>query len=160
MAEYASRIGFQCSVGHCYERDEPFPYLPIVEIIENNLARAASLDDYRRRMGDTLAELAQIAPSLRRIFPDLPRPLELPVAQQRGYLFQSILESLARAARFRPQLLVLEDLHWADESTLALVVYAANRIARLPVVILGTYRSDYSETNPALVRTLEELIRT
>ena len=72
MAEYASRVGFRCSVGHCYERDEPFPYLPIVEIIENNIARAASLDDYRRRMGDTLAELAQIAPSLRRVFPDLP----------------------------------------------------------------------------------------
>jgi hypothetical protein len=117
MAEYASRVGFRCSVGHCYERDEPFPYLPIVEIIENNITRAASLDDYRRRMGDTLAELAQIAPSLRRVFPDLPRPLELPPAQQRGYLLQSVSEALARAARLRPQLLVLEDLHWADEST-------------------------------------------
>jgi hypothetical protein len=59
MAEHASGKGFLCSVGRCYERDEPFPYLPFVEIIENNLARAASLDDYRRRMGDTLAELAQ-----------------------------------------------------------------------------------------------------
>ena len=159
MAEYASRVGFRCSVGHCYERDEPFPYLPIVEIIENNIARAASLDDYRRRLGDTLAELAQIAPSLRRVFPDLPRPLELPPAQQRGYLLQSVTEALARAARLRPQLLVLEDLHWADESTLALLIYMANRIAKVPAVIIGTYRSGYSDTNPALVRTLEELIR-
>jgi predicted ATPase len=54
---------------------------------------------------------------------------------------------------------VLEDLHWADESTLALLIYLANRIAQLPVVIVGTYRSGYSEDNPALVRTLEELIR-
>src|SRR3984893_15021957 len=159
MAEYASRVGFRCSVRHCYERDEPFPFLPFAEIIENNLARAASLDDYRRRMGDTLAELAQIAPSLRRVFPDLPKPLELPAAQQRGYLLQSVSEALARAARLRPQLLVLEDLHWADESTLALLIYIANRIAKLPVVIIGTYRSGYSDTNPALVRTLEELIR-
>src|SRR6202023_4001729 len=53
----------------------------------------------------------------------------------------------------------LEDLHWADESTLALVTYLANRIAQLPAVIIGTYRSEYSDTNPALVRTLEELIR-
>ena len=29
MAEYASRMGFRCSVGHCYERDEPFPYPPV-----------------------------------------------------------------------------------------------------------------------------------
>ena len=159
MSEYASRQGFQCSVGHCYEREEPFPYHPFVEIIESNLARAASLDDYRQRMGDTVAELAQIAPSLRRMFPDLPRPLDLPAAQQRLYLFQSVSETLARTARLSPQLLVLEDLHWADESTLALLIHLANRVGQLPAVILGTYRSGYSDTNPALVRTLDELIR-
>ena len=118
MAEYASGVGFRCAVGHCYERDEPVPFLPFAEIIEGNLAQAASLDDYRGRMGENAAELAQIAPSLRRIFPDIPQPLELPPAHQRRYLFQSFSEALARVARTRPQLLVLEDLHWADESTL------------------------------------------
>ena len=77
----------------------PFPYLPFVEIIESDLAQAASLDDYRQRMGDNAAELAQIAPSLRRIFPDISQPLELPPAQQRRYLFQSVSEALGRAAR-------------------------------------------------------------
>jgi hypothetical protein len=101
MAEYASRIGFRYSIGRCYERDEPFPYLPFVEIIESDLAQAASLDDYRRRMGDNAAELAQIVPSLRRIFPDISQPLELPPAQQRRYLLQSVSEALARAAQTR-----------------------------------------------------------
>jgi hypothetical protein len=41
---------FRRLVGHWYERDEPFPYLPFAEIIEGSLAQAASLDDYRRRM--------------------------------------------------------------------------------------------------------------
>ena len=159
MAQYASDLGFKCSFGRCYERDEPFPYLPFAEIIEGNLARAASLDDYRRRIGDNAAELAQIAPHLRRIFPDLPQPLELPPAQQRHHLFQSVSEALARAARVRPQLVVFEDLHWADESTLALLIHLANHVAQLPVVMIGTYRSGYSDDNPALVRTLEELIR-
>ena len=159
MSEYASSKGFRCSVGHCYERDEPFPYLPFVEIIEGSLAQAASLDDFRRRMGDNAAELAQIAPSLRHIFPDIPQPLELPPAQQRRYLFQSVSETLGRAARTRSQLYILEDLHWADESTLALLIHLANRVAQLPIVIIGTYRSGYSDNNPALVRTLEELIR-
>ena len=159
MAEYASRVGFRYCVGRCYERDEPFPYLPFVEIIESDLAQAASLDDYRRRMGDNAAELAQIAPSLRRIFPDISQPLELPPTQQRRYLFQSVSDALGRAARQRPCLYLLEDLHWADESTLALLVHLANRVAQLPFVIIGTYRSGYSDHNPALVRTLEELIR-
>jgi tetratricopeptide (TPR) repeat protein len=159
MAEYASRSGFRCSVGHCYERDEPHPYLPFTEIIENNLAQAASLEDYRRQMGPNAAELAQIAPSLRRVFPDIPQPLELPPEQQRHYLFQSVSEALARAALTRPHLYLLEDLHWADESTLALLMHLANRVTQLPLVIIGTYRSGYSNDNPALVRTLEELIR-
>src|SRR6266853_4221189 len=122
MAEYASRVGFRCVVGHCYERDEPFPFLPFVEILESGLAQATNLDDYRRRMGDNAAELAQIAPSLRRAFPDIPQPLELPPAQKRRYLFQSLSEALASASRIRSYFFVLEDLHWADESTLALLI--------------------------------------
>jgi predicted ATPase len=85
MAEYASQVGFRCSAGHCYERDEPFPYLP--------------------------------------------KPLELPAVQQRGYLFQSVSEALARVAGIRFQLLVLEDLHWAGESKLALLTHLARRPA-------------------------------
>jgi predicted ATPase len=159
MAEYASRVGFRYLVGHCYERDEPFPFLPFVEIIEGNLAEAASLDDFRRRIGENAAELAQIAPSLRRVFPDIPQPLELPPAQKRRHLFQSVSDTIGRAAQTRSQLYIVEDLHWADESTLALLIHLANRVAQLPVVIIGTYRGGYSDDNPALVRTLEELIR-
>ena len=95
MAEYASRVGFRYLVGHCYERDEPVPFLPFAEILESGLAQAPSQDDFRRRMGDNAAELAQIAPSLRRVFPDIPQPLELPPAQKRRYLFQSVSEMLA-----------------------------------------------------------------
>jgi predicted ATPase len=159
MAEYALRVGFRCLVGHCYERDEPFPYLPFVEIIESDLAQAASLEDFRRRMGENAAELAQIAPRLRRVFPDIPQPLELPPSQKRRYLFQSVSEAIGRAAQTRSYLYILDDLHWADESTLTLLVHLANRVAQLPVVIIGNYRDGYSDNNPALARTLEELIR-
>jgi tetratricopeptide (TPR) repeat protein len=159
MSEYASRVGFRCVVGHCYERDEPVPFLPFVEIIEGHLANAASLEDHSRRIGDNAAELAQIAPSLRRVFPDIPQPLELPPAQKRRYLFQSVSEALARCARTRSYLYILDDLQWADESSLALLIHLANRIAQLPVVIIGTFRDGYSDSNPALIRTLEELVR-
>jgi len=159
MAEYASRVGFRCLVGHCYERDEPFPYLPFVEIIENNLAQAASLDDFRRQMGDNAAELAQLAPRLRRVFTDIPQPLDLPPVQKRRYLFQSFSEAIGRAARTRSYLYIVEDLHWADESTLALLIHLANRVSQLPIAIIGTYREGYSQNNSALTRSLEELIR-
>ena len=159
MADYAWRVGFRCAIGHCYESDEPYPFLPFVELIENNLAQATSLDNFRRHLGDNAPELAQIAPSLRRVFPDIPQPLDLPPAQRRRYLFQSVSEMLARATRTHSQVRILEDLHWADESSLGLLVHLTNRVAQLPVVIIGTYRDGFSENNPAFVRTLEELIR-
>jgi hypothetical protein len=159
MTEYASRIGFRCAVGRCYEGEEPLPYHPCVEIIESNLAKSKSLDDYLRQWGGDVALLAQIAPSLRRSFPEIPEPLELPPAQQRRYIFQSVSEALSRSALKHPQLYVFEELHWADDSTLALLIHLANRVTQLPVVIIGTYRSECSEDNPALGKALEELIR-
>jgi hypothetical protein len=51
MADYASRLGFRCDVGRCYEREEPVPYLPFAEIIESSLAQAPSLDNFRQRLG-------------------------------------------------------------------------------------------------------------
>ncbi len=159
MADYAARNRIRSFVGHCYERDEPFPYLPFAEIIESSVAQASSLDDFRRGIGDDAAALAQIAPSLRRTFPDIPEPIELPAQQKRRYLFQSLAEAAARLAQVQPWLFILDDLHWADESTLALLIHLAHRISQFPLVIIGTYSDGYSQSNPALARTLEELIR-
>jgi hypothetical protein len=67
---------------------------------------------------------------------------------------------LARVSRKTPLFLLLDDLQWADEATLALVHYLATRVGQLPVIIVGTYRDSRLDTSPALVRTLEELLRT
>ena len=158
MAEYASQAGFRCFVGHCYE-EEQIPYLPFVEIVESSLAQTASLDNYRHQIGDSAAELAQLAPIVRKIFPDIPPPMELPPAEMRRHLFQSLAEMLARLAQKHPLLMFLDDLQWADESTLALLIHLATRIAQRRIAIIGTYRDGFSDQGPALIRTLEELIR-
>ena len=66
----------------------------------------------------------------------------------------------ARLAQVRPLLFILEDLQWADESTLALLIHFASRVPQFPLVIIGTYRDDYAQSNPALVRSLEEFDST
>jgi hypothetical protein len=159
MADYARHKGFASFVGRCFERDEPFPYLPFVQIIETMLAQAPSPDEFRSQIGDTAPELAQLVPSLRKTWPDIPQPMKLPEPQMRRFFFQSVAEALGCASRIRPHLLILDDLHWADESALELLTHLANPIAQLPLVIIATYRDEYSENNPALARTLEELIR-
>src|SRR5262249_35873376 len=115
---------------------------------------------FHQWLGDTAAELALIMPRLRRLFPDIPPPPELGPPQLRCSLCQSLTECLARASRQTPLFLLLDDLQWADEATLALVHYLATRVEQMPVVIIGTYRDSPVDLNPALVRTLEELLRS
>ncbi len=159
VARYAAARGFRCWTGHCYEREDPCPYLPFAEIIEMALAQAPRPQEARQWLGDNAAEIALIAPRLRRIFPDIPTPPALPPQQLRRSLFQSLTEYLARASRQTPLFLLLDDLQWADEPTLALVHYLATRAGQLRVIIVATYRDSPLDTSPTLGRTLEELLR-
>ncbi len=68
-----------------------------------------------------------------------------PPAQKVGsqlQVFERTLTLLRGRAASAPVLLVLEDLHWADTSTLDLVVYLTHNIDEHPVLLLGTYRAD------------------
>jgi tetratricopeptide (TPR) repeat protein len=156
---YASRRGCGFLIGRCYERAEPRPYLPFEEIIEMALREAPSMDEFRSAIGENVAELAQIAPQLRRVFPNIPARIELPPEETRGYMFQSVAESFAHMAYNVPLVLLLDDLHWADETSLVLLFYLAQRIGRIPIVMVGTYRDTDLKGDSALVRTLEELNR-
>jgi DNA-binding NarL/FixJ family response regulator len=57
-------------------------------------------------------------------------------------LFEDVLDALERAAASAPVLLVLEDVHWADASTLELVSFLDRAIAEIGVVVVATYRND------------------
>jgi len=155
-AEYASQKGFHFLIGRCYDREQRLPYLPVLEILEMALAQSSSREEFFLHLGDAAADLAQIAPRLRRIFPDIAASSE---PQDRHYLFQSFSEFLARYAGTEPLLILFEDLHWADEYSLQLLSHLASRITHISLVIVGTYRDVESEVGSALAGTLEELIR-
>jgi predicted ATPase len=73
-------------------------------------------------------------------------------------VFEAALGALAERAARAPVLLVLEDLHWADASTLDLVVFLAHNLQDRPVLALATYRAD--EPASALrLRRLEDAVR-
>jgi tetratricopeptide (TPR) repeat protein len=156
--EASARAGLALT-GRCYQTQEPHPYIPFVEIIDRALANAPSKEVFRHALADNAPELAQIAPRLRRSFPDIPAPLNLPPQQARRYLFDSLHEFLARSARAQPIFLILDDLHWADDATLSLLLHLARRIIDVPAVIVGTYRDTPVDFSESLTRALEDLIR-
>jgi DNA-binding CsgD family transcriptional regulator len=59
----------------------------------------------------------------------------------------------------RPTVLVLEDLHWADEATLDALMLLATRISSVPALVLASYRDDELDRRPALRVLLGELAR-
>ena len=135
------------------------PYLPYVEIIEQAISNPRSPLALREALGDVAAEIARIVPALRRVFPDIPPPIELPAELSRRYVWNSLSEFLGRAAQGQPLLLVLEDLHWADESTLLLTEYLAPLLPEMPVLVLGTYRDIEVDLQRPLARVIGELER-
>jgi DNA-binding winged helix-turn-helix (wHTH) protein len=146
-------------VGHCSEHDEAVAYLPFVEILEDFIDRASNPDVLRAALGDQAPELARLIPKLKNILPELPPPLDLPPAQARRHLFNCFFDFVARIASERSILMILEDLHWADDSTLSLLDHLTQRLSDLPLMVIGTYRdAELSVTRP-LTKTLEDLLR-
>jgi predicted ATPase len=145
--------------GHCSEHDEAVPYLPFVEILEGYVERISSPDVLRTLLGEEGPELARLLPKLNRILPDLPPPLELPPQRARRNLFNCFCDFVARVAREQATLLILEDLHWADDSTLALLGHLTQRLSRLPLLVAGTYRDAELNISDALAKMLENLLR-
>jgi tetratricopeptide (TPR) repeat protein len=159
FAAEASQLGFITLVGSCYDRENALPFNPFVEVLESAMAQAPSLEAFRTALGDDASEMARLMPQLRRLFPDIPAPMELTPEQSRRILFKSVVELIVRTAASSPMLLLLEDLHWADEGTLSLLNHIARSIAKTPVIIVGTFRDNEVEASGGLAQTLDELHR-
>jgi predicted ATPase len=104
--------------------------------------------------------LGRLLPKLKRILPDLPTPMELAGAQARRHLFNCFCDFVARLARQRPAVMILEDLHWADESTLSLLDHLSPRLASLSLLVVATYRDSETQISDAFGRTLENASRS
>jgi tetratricopeptide (TPR) repeat protein len=154
----ARQRGVLALTGHCNEMEGAPPYIPFVEILEAT-ARIVPREAFREALGDAAPEVAKLMPELRRLFPDIGAPLELPPEQERRYLFNSVQEFLERAARVQPLFLVWEDLHWADDATLLLLQHIAQRLHEMPMLIVGTCRDVELDVARPLAAALRELTR-
>jgi eukaryotic-like serine/threonine-protein kinase len=150
IRERAQRDEVQVLCGRCSE-DLPLPYRPFVEALEEPLRDVCGTD------ADSPASLL----SGRSDEPgDQGRAASGP---EQLRLFRAVSRGCLALARRRPTMLVLEDLHWADRSTLDLlehVVFAiADAASRAPasLVVLCTYRG--TEIGERLARTIARLRR-
>ncbi|MGA9721956.1 MAG: AAA family ATPase [Candidatus Binatus sp.] len=155
----AMHRGFVTLAGNCYDRNDSVPFVAFVEILEAALAQSPNPKAFRDALGDNAPDIARLMPQLRRIFPDIAPPPELSPEQSRRILFNAVVETLSRLAINAPLMLLLEDLHWADEGTLSLLIHIVRSIANLPIFLLTTYRDTEIEPEKLFAGTLNDLAR-
>jgi tetratricopeptide (TPR) repeat protein len=158
LADAARLRGALVLTGHCYEAEGSPPYVPFVEMLESSLS-GGSRDTFRHLLGEEAPEIARMMPELRQMFPDIPPALELPLDQQRRFLFNAYRTFIERVSRLTPVVSVFEDLHWADEPTLLLLEHLAKSISTIPRLLIATYRDTDLAVNRPFARTLESLVR-
>lgn len=142
-------LGCYTLVGRCYEEESTPPLIPYIEILEE-AARLIPASAFREAVGRSAPELARLLPELHRLFPDIPPALELPPDLRQRFLFTNVREFLARCSRVTPLVIFLDDLQWADESTLQLTQHLAQHLERLPVFVVAAFRdADAGPARPA-----------
>jgi len=127
-------------IGRC-EEEALTPYQPLVEAL-TWYVRSCPQSDLRAHVAaiSGAEELVTILPELMHRLPALPSRGAMSPEGQRYRLFQAVAGILRSLAAARPVLLIVEDLHWADKSTLLLLRHLMRVLVATRLCIIGTYR--------------------
>lgn len=144
----ARRRGARAVIGHCYETERLLPFGPWVDALRaSGLARDATL----------LGALEPVwRAELARLLPELGGEAQAAGPGEALHLFEAVARLLERAAAREPLIVVLEDVHWADEMSLRLTHALARRLAASPVLLLATLRDDEA-ASPTLRQLTDDL---
>ncbi len=142
IGEATARSGSQVGWGTCADAERAPAFWPWTTALRD-LLTAVGPDAAERLTRIDTAELARLLPELAGAGADAGlsnAPLDADAARLR--LFDAAARLLERLARHTPALVVLDDLQWADESTMALLRFVAQPYRPVPLVVVGAYRHD------------------
>jgi len=144
--------------GQCHEGDWTPPYGPFAEAFQG-YAQATGADELRRTLGAGAPSIGSIVPALRNHLPELAEPEPLRPEEERVRLFDAVAQFLRTLAANGPTVLVLDDLHWADGDSIALLRHVARLVAQNRLLVLGTYRDVELDRQHPLADALAALRR-
>jgi ABC-type transport system involved in cytochrome c biogenesis ATPase subunit len=141
-----TRLRYQCSPYHRDSGLHPF-------VVQLGRAVRLAAEDPPETQLDKLeallapARIAETAPLFASVL-SIPTggrypPLALSAAQQRRLTLAALLDQLEALARERPVLMLFEDAHWADATSLEVLDLTVERVRALPVLVLMTFRPEY-----------------
>jgi DNA-binding CsgD family transcriptional regulator/tetratricopeptide (TPR) repeat protein len=145
VSRRAHSRGLPVLAGRAVAGSVPVAFRPLAEALLGELRRRGQLD---------LPELGPFRPALGRLVPEW-RPREpVPDVGSPVVVGEGLLRLLGALAGERGCVLVLEDLHWADPESLAVLEYLADNIADERIVCVGSLRTDEEGSGHEMVGTL------
>ena len=146
----AAQRGARVLLGRSYEAEQVLPFGPWVAALRSGQVT---------RDAEALQALASVwRAELARLLPEIGTPS----ASSGGdylQLFESVAQLVGALAARQPLVLVLEDVHWADEMSVRLLAFLVRRLPPLRALVLVSAREEEVEDAPVLRRILEDLTR-
>ena len=159
LATYAGMRGAKVLWGRCYEGGGAPPYWPWVQAIRSYV-RDIDADELRRQMGSSASVIAEIVTDVKDRLPELPPPPQIDDPDSARFrLFDSITSFLKTASQSQAIVIVLDDLHWSDQPTLAFLEFIAREMNQSRVLLICTYRDMELNRRHPLSVTLGDLAR-
>ena len=141
--------------GRC-EEGLAVPYRPWVELLAHLVEHAGSTDLAAAPDTD-LAELSRLVPGLRSRVATLAAPSGS--IADKYLLFGAVARLVTGIAGDRTVVVVLDDLHWADQESLHLLQHVVSSWTRCPVLVLGSYRDTDVDAEHPLTEVAAQLHR-
>src|SRR5271169_98207 len=154
LAGEAASRGMRVVWGRCWEGGGAPAYWPWVEVL-----RSLILHETRER-----ERHSALAPEIAQLIPELSPETVAPRApsdpmQARFRLFDAVATLLKQFASSAPLLIVLDDLHEADQGSLELLKFVARGLTDSRIVIVGTHRDAEVRRSPYLSEAIGEILR-
>jgi DNA-binding CsgD family transcriptional regulator/tetratricopeptide (TPR) repeat protein len=145
VSQRAESRGLPVLAGRAVPGSVPVAFRPLAEAVLGELRRRGELD---------VPELRPLQPLIGGLVPERRASDPVPGAESPVVLGEGLLRLLGGLAGGRGCVLVLEDLHWADPESLAVLEYLADNVAAEGIVCLGTFRSEAGGVGRDLVGSL------
>jgi DNA-binding SARP family transcriptional activator len=158
LIRHARGRGAHVLTGRCWEAGGAPAYWPWTQSLRGYI-RQVDADVLGAQLGTGATELAQILPELHEILPDLREATSVESSDARFRLFDATAEFLRAAAETRPLVLVLDDLHAADEPSLLLLQFLARELGTARLLVIGAARDVDPVPGEALSGMLAEVAR-
>jgi class 3 adenylate cyclase len=139
FTESARELGALVLAGRCYEGEWAPPYGPFAEAIAA-YARDVEPEQLRQELGLGAPPIARLVAAVRERVPNIPDVVALQPDEERLRLLDAVNQFLIAKATRMPVVFIIDDLHWADKDSIALLHHVACFAPRHRLLLLGTYR--------------------